>query len=60
MARQITTLSGQSNFDMPHEIVQHALRSAAVASTPNDAIDVLGEALLELEKMMAVSRAQAH
>ncbi|CAB3791247.1 hypothetical protein LMG28614_03262 [Paraburkholderia ultramafica] len=43
-----------------HEIVQHALRDAATASTVNTAIDVLGDALLELERLVALRSERAH
>ncbi|MBB5443778.1 MULTISPECIES: hypothetical protein [unclassified Paraburkholderia] len=53
MAHQLTFHAGSSNTDVIHDIVQHALRSAATASTTNGAIDVLGQALLEVERLAA-------
>lgn len=53
MAQQLTSQSGQSDTKVIHEIVQHALRNAATASTESSAIDVLGDALLELERLVA-------
>ncbi|MBB5407790.1 hypothetical protein OKW40_000294 [Paraburkholderia sp. RAU6.4a] len=53
MAHQLTLHAGSSNTDVIHDIVQHALRSAATASTTNGAIDVLGQALLEVERLAA-------
>ncbi|HLX00682.1 MAG TPA: hypothetical protein VKS80_01045 [Trinickia sp.] len=43
-----------------HDIVQHALRSAATATTTNGAIDALGDALLELERLVGNSSQQTH
>ncbi|WP_321923470.1 hypothetical protein [Burkholderia sp. BCC1998] len=43
-----------------HKIVQHALKSAAIAETLNGAIDVLGDALLELELMIEQRGPWAH
>ncbi|AUT66412.1 hypothetical protein [Paraburkholderia terrae] len=53
MAQQLTSQIGQPKTEVVREIVQHALRNAATASTSNGAIDVLGEALLELERLVA-------
>ncbi|MBC8732647.1 hypothetical protein [Paraburkholderia sp. UCT2] len=53
MAHQLTFHAGSSNTDVIHDIVQQALRSAATASTTNGAIDVLGQALLEVERLAA-------
>lgn len=60
MAQQVTFQFGQSKGEVVHEIVQHALRSAATASTANSAIDVLGEALLELERLVAHRSVRTH
>jgi hypothetical protein len=43
-----------------HDIVQHALRSAATATTANGAIDALGDALLELERLLGNSSRHTH
>ena len=59
MAHQFTTQSGRFKPNI-HAIVQEALRSAAVASTPNSAIDVLGDALLQLERMIGITAPPAH
>jgi hypothetical protein len=53
MAQQFTSKSRQPDPEVIHEIVQHALRSAATASTASSAIDVLGDALLEVERLVA-------
>ncbi|RKU04441.1 hypothetical protein C7H84_05895 [Burkholderia sp. Nafp2/4-1b] len=42
----------EAKHQTAHKIVQHALKSAAIADTLNGAIDVLGDALLELELMI--------
>jgi hypothetical protein len=60
MAKLFTLQSRQSENGVVHEIVQHALRTAATASTPDSAIDVLGEALLELERLIALRSAWTH
>ncbi|WP_341318416.1 hypothetical protein WN982_25555 [Paraburkholderia sp. IMGN_8] len=60
MAQLIMSMSGQSRTEVIHEIVQHALRSAATASNPNVAIDVLGDALLELERLVALRSVLTH
>jgi hypothetical protein len=36
-----------------HQIVREALRCAALESTPNEAIDVLGDALTLLDRIVA-------
>ena len=59
MAQQLTSPSEQSDTKVIHEIVQHALRSAATASTESRAIDVLGDALLKLERLIANTRVRA-
>ncbi|MGF6651002.1 hypothetical protein OKW50_005743 [Paraburkholderia youngii] len=51
---------GKARPESAHQIVQAALRSAATASTPNGAIDLLGEALLELERLLALNSGQMH
>jgi hypothetical protein len=53
MTQQLTFQLGSPNTEVIHEIVQYALRSAATASTANGAIDVLGQALLEVERLVA-------
>ena len=53
MVQRTRVQIGQSKTEVIHEIVQYALRCAATAPTPNRAIDVLGEALLELERLVA-------
>lgn len=35
-----------------HQLVTDAMRAAAIARSPNDAIDVLGAALIALEKIV--------
>ncbi|MHB9841781.1 hypothetical protein Q8F57_044105 [Paraburkholderia terrae] len=60
MAEQFTLQFRQPENGVVHEIVQHALRNAATASTVNSAIDVLGEALLELERLVAFRSEQTH
>jgi hypothetical protein len=60
MAQQPTPQSGQSDTEVIHEIVQHALRSAATASTESGAIDVLGDALLGLERLIANTSVLMH
>ncbi|TDY23081.1 hypothetical protein B0G81_3412 [Paraburkholderia sp. BL6665CI2N2] len=51
MEHQLIFHAESSNTEVIHDIVQHALRSAATASTTNGAIDVLGQALLEVERL---------
>lgn len=60
MEKHFTLQFRQSENGVVHEIVQHALRSAATASTVNSAIDVLGEALLELERLVELRGARTH
>ncbi|TCF96964.1 hypothetical protein BZM26_34465 [Paraburkholderia strydomiana] len=60
MAHQIMSQIGSSNTEVIHEIVQHALRSAATVSTTNGAIDVLGQALLEVERLAAQTSGLTH
>ncbi len=60
MAHQIMFQVGSSNTEVIHELVQHALRSAATASTTNGAIDVLGQALLEVERLAAHTSVLTH
>lgn len=52
--------SGKAKPESAHEIVQDALRNAATASTPNGAIDLLGDALLELERLLALNSERVH
>ncbi|MFL9965190.1 hypothetical protein PQR02_29900 [Paraburkholderia sediminicola] len=52
MAQQLMSQIGQSKTGVVHEIVQHALRIAATASTSNGAIDALGDALLQVERLV--------
>lgn len=60
MAQLIMSVSRQPRTEVIHEIVQHALRSAATASNSNVAIDVLGDALLELERLVALRSVLPH
>jgi hypothetical protein len=60
MEMQFIAAIGKTNPENAHQIVQDALRSAATASTPNVAIDLLGEALLELERLLALNSARVH
>jgi hypothetical protein len=60
MAQQLTYPIGPLNTEVIHEIVQCALRSAATASTANGAIDVLGQALLEVERLVAHTSTLTH
>lgn len=60
MAQQPRAHGWQLKPHAVHEIVQNALRSAATASTANGAIDALGEALLELERLVGNSSLRTH
>jgi hypothetical protein len=60
MAQQSRPQGVQPKPHAVHEIVQHALRSAATAATANGAIDALGDALLELERLVGNSSQQTH
>jgi len=60
METQFIARIGKARPESAHQIVQAALRSAATASTPNGAIDLLGEALLELERLLALNSEQMH
>jgi len=60
MENQFIARIGNARPESAHQIVQAALRSAATASTPNGAIDLLGEALLELERLLALNSEQMH
>ncbi|MCP3705678.1 hypothetical protein M3I54_01500 [Paraburkholderia sp. CNPSo 3274] len=60
MEKQCIAAIGKAKPESAHQIVQDALRSAATASTPNGAIDLLGEALLELERLLALNGARVH
>ncbi|MGT2477256.1 hypothetical protein [Paraburkholderia terrae] len=60
MIENVAIQAGQPEIGVVHEIVQHALRSAATASTVNSAIDVLGEALLELERLVVLKKSLTH
>jgi len=53
MRKHLIARIGKAKEQNAHQIVQDALRNAATASTPNTAIDLLGEALLELERLLA-------
>ncbi|WP_321945284.1 hypothetical protein [Paraburkholderia sp. J10-1] len=57
--RRIARVS-QAKTGSLHQIVQQALRGAATASTPDGAIDLLGEALLELQRLVARTSAPIH
>ncbi|MEX3789545.1 hypothetical protein [Paraburkholderia sp. BR14374] len=60
MEKQFIARIGKARPESAHRIVRAALRSAATASTPNGAIDLLGEALLELERLLALNSEQMH
>ncbi|MFT0170742.1 hypothetical protein ACLKMY_17295 [Paraburkholderia mimosarum] len=60
MGKQFIARIDKARPESAHQIVQAALRSAATASTPNGAIDLLGEALLELERLLALNSEQMH
>ena len=60
MEKQLIAAIGRAQPGNAHQIVQDALRSAATASTPNSAIDLLGDALLELERLLALKSAHVH
>lgn len=60
MEKRFTAAAGPAKTADLHRIVQRAIRSAATASTPNSAIDLLGEALLELERLVAQTNAPMH
>ncbi|SAK58065.1 hypothetical protein [Caballeronia ptereochthonis] len=59
MRKQFIARVGQENSANAHRIVQEALRKAATATTTNGAIDLLGEALLELDRLLAAKSARA-
>ena len=59
MRKQFIARVGHEKSDNAHRIVQEALRKAATAATTNGAIDLLGEALLELDRLLAVKSARA-
>lgn len=59
MRNQSIARVDQARSDNAHRIVQEALRKAATATTTNGAIDLLGEALLELDRLLAVKSARA-
>ncbi|WP_176054730.1 hypothetical protein [Paraburkholderia caribensis] len=54
MQEQWIAKAGKARSENAHQIVQDALRSAATASTPNSAIDLLGDALLQLERLISL------
>jgi len=54
--QQLIVKIGKAKPEIAHQIVQAALRSAATASTPNRAIDLLGDALLEVERLLGPER----
>jgi ribosomal protein S7 len=58
MRKQSIATVGQEKSDNAHRIVQEALRKAATATTTNGAIDLLGEALLELDRLLALKSAR--
>ncbi|HKR42315.1 MAG TPA: hypothetical protein VJU59_22015 [Paraburkholderia sp.] len=60
MEEQLIARSGKAKPEDVHQIVQEALRGAATASTPNSAIDVLGDALLELERLLGLNSGRMH
>jgi ribosomal protein S7 len=59
MRKQSIARVCQEKSNNAHRIVQEALRKAATATTTNGAIDLLGEALLELDRLLAVKSARA-
>ncbi|CAL8474805.1 hypothetical protein [Caballeronia sp. S22] len=54
MKKQSIKRVSNEKADNAHRIVQEALRSAATAATTNGAIDLLGEALVKLDRLLAV------
>ncbi|BCG05493.1 hypothetical protein PPGU19_100610 (plasmid) [Paraburkholderia sp. PGU19] len=60
MEKQLIARIGKANPENAHQIVQDALRSAATASTSNSAIDVLGDALLELARLLVLTSLRVH
>ncbi|MEX3916896.1 hypothetical protein AB4Y43_11780 [Paraburkholderia sp. BR10872] len=60
MEKYLIARSGKAKPENVHQIVQEALRSAATASTPNSAIDVLGDALLALERLLGLKSGRMH
>lgn len=58
MAQQSRPQGVQPKPHAVHDIVQHALRSAATATAANGAIDALGGALLE--RLVGNSSQQTH
>ncbi|MEX3964692.1 hypothetical protein AB4Y42_21165 [Paraburkholderia sp. EG286B] len=60
MEKKFIARIGKARPESAHQIVRAALRSAATASTPNGAIDLLGEALLHLERLLALNSEQMH
>lgn len=60
MEKRLTAGARKAEAENLHQIVQQALRGAVTAATPDSAIDLLGEALLELERLIAQSEAPIH
>jgi hypothetical protein len=60
MEKQLIARFGKAKPENAHQLVQDALRSAATASTPNGAIDLLGDALIELERLLALTSMRVH
>jgi ribosomal protein S7 len=59
MRKQSITRIGKEKTDNAHQIVQDALRDAATAATTNGAIDLLGEALIKLDRLLTVKSGKA-
>ena len=60
MEKQLIVRIGKAKPENAHQFVQDALRSAATASTSNSAIDVLGDALLELARLLVLTSLRVH
>ena len=60
MEKQLIARIGKAKPEDVHQIVQEALRGAATAATPNSAIDTLGDALLELERLLGIKSERVH
>jgi hypothetical protein len=60
MKKQLIARIAKRKTENAHQIVQDAIRSAATAATPDTAIDLLGDALLKLERLVALKGARVH
>lgn len=58
MRKQSIARVREEKSNNAHRIVQEAIRNAATATTSNGAIDVLGEALLALDRLLAAKSAR--